>query len=976
MKRLSKSLGFKAILLVAGLLTSAVSASSSTFTIPSDDDLIVGARAIITGKVLSVGSRLDTRQDRIFTYITIRVEEVLKGRITKREIVLKQAGGQVADRGSVVFGTPEFKTGEQLLLYLGTWPDGSLRVYQMMLGKFSITADPQTGQRLVTRDLGGINAHIIHAASHAKHSGGATTNRMELSAYTAMVRERLAANWERSQAHEQMYYRDAPLRARPAEYRREASAGRILPRFSLLPPASPARWFEPDNGQPVVFFVNPENAPNPEIAEDITAAMNAWSTVAGCRLRVVNGGATNTCTNHNGGLNAIVFNNCDNHFVPDPGCASIIALGGLDWNTTQTKNINGTTFYRAIRGFISFNPYSACNFNDHCKTREVATHELGHALGLGHSQYPDATMFSTAHFDGRCDSIRSDDINGITYVYPVEDGGNIPLEITTGSVLPGAVINIPYVRVLAARGGSMPYTWSLRPELGRLPQGLTLTSSGLIGGTATVAETVSFTVRVREGNGNTVEKAFTLTVGTSSTPHFDSEFVSQTVPTSLQAGQLFNVTLKWLNSGTQAWDGASGVRLGSQNLPNNTTWGPDRVSLAGFNITAGQHLEVTFTATAPRAAGTYNFQWQLFQQDVGFFGQMSANVSVIVSDVGSPAINGPVSLGGVKDAPFSYQMNATGGVPPYTWSVIAGALPPGLTLTPATGLLAGTPASAGSFTITVQAADAMSRVAQKAMTINVIAPLDLLTSSLPSVVKASAYAQQLVATGGKPPYSWTVVAGALPAGLSLNQNTGAISGNPTSIGNFGFTADVTDDELRSARKALSISVVPVPLSLAAAPALETMKGAAFNYQLNASGGSPAYTWSVTGGGLPAGLALNPGTGAISGMPTASGTFSAAVTVRDQDSQTASTILQIKVVDPETVPHITRVTYKKSKKKLTVYAERVDAGARLRIDGRDLDASFRSGAFVVKRITFSRGEHTITIRNSNGETSQVFTLNVN
>ena len=187
--------------------------------------MIVGARAIITGKVLSVGSRLDTQQDRIFTYITIRVEEVLKGRITKREIVLKQAGGQVADRGSIIFGTPEFKAGEQVLLYLGTWPDGSLRVYQMMLGKFSITVDPQTGQKLVTRDLGGINAHIIHAASHAKHSGGATTNRMELSAYTAMVRARLAANWERSEAHEQMYYRDTPLRARPPEYRREAVGG-------------------------------------------------------------------------------------------------------------------------------------------------------------------------------------------------------------------------------------------------------------------------------------------------------------------------------------------------------------------------------------------------------------------------------------------------------------------------------------------------------------------------------------------------------------------------------------------------------------------------------------------------------------------------------------------------------------------------------------------------------------------------------
>ncbi|HJQ70970.1 MAG TPA: putative Ig domain-containing protein [Blastocatellia bacterium] len=976
MKRLPNSLGLKAILLVAGLLTSAVSASSSTFTIPSDDDLIVGARAIITGRVISLGSRLDRNQDRIFTYITVRVEEVLKGRISERQIVLKQAGGQVADRGSVVFGSPEFKTGEQVLLYLGTWPDGSLRVYQMMLGKFSIIIDSQTGERIVTRDLGGINTHIIRAASHAKRGDSAATDRMELSAYAAMVRARLAANWERSEAHEQTYYHDTRLRARPPEYRREAAGGRILPRFSLLPPSNPARWFEPDNNLPVVFFVNPENAPNPEIAEDITAAMNVWSTVAGCSLRVVNGGATNTCTNHNGGLNTIVFNNCDSHFVPDPGCASIIALGGLDWNTIQSRNINGTTFYRAIRGFISFNPYSACNFNDHCKTREVATHELGHALGLGHSQHPDATMFGTAHFDGRCAALRADDINGISYVYPAQDGGSIPLEITSGSTLPGAVINQPYVRVLAARGGSLPYTWSLRPELGRLPQGLTLTSTGVLAGTATVTETVNFTVRVRDGHGETAEKAFSLTIGTTAGPHFDSQFVSQTVPTSLQTGQLFNVTLKWLNSGAQVWDGASGVRLGSQNQPNNTTWGPDRVSLAGFNVTAGQHLEISFTATAPRTAGTYNFQWQLFQEDAGFFGQMSANVAVTVSDVRSPAINGASSLGGVRGAAFSYQFDATGGTPPYTWSIVAGALPPGLTLTPGTGLLAGSPASAGSFAITVQASDSMSRAGQKAMTINVIAPLDLLTSSLPSVVRGAAYAQQFVATGGKPPYSWIVVTGALPAGLGLNQNTGAILGAPTSTGNFTFTVDVTDDDLRSARKALSISVVPVPLSLVPAPAMQTMKGSAFSYQLNATGGSPAYTWSVTGGGLPAGLALNSATGAIGGTPTAAGAFAVTVTVRDQDSQTASTTLQIKVTDPETVPHITRVTYKKSKKKLTVFGERVDADARLRIDGRDLDSRFKGGAFVAKRIVFSRGEHAITIRNSNGETSQVFILTVN
>ena len=227
MKCFCKGLIFKAIVLFAVVLFWAGSATSTTYVLPDDDNLIVGARAIITGKVLSIGCRLD-EQDRIFTYVTVRVQEILKGQISQRRIVLKQAGGQVGNRGSTIFGSPEFKTDEQVLLYLGSWPDGSLRVHQLMLGKFSITVDTQTGNKYVTR---GLSADNFHALSEASHSRGAITNRMELSAYKSMVRARLGANWERSQTHEQTYYSETPLLMQPPEYKLEAVLGKIFPRF-------------------------------------------------------------------------------------------------------------------------------------------------------------------------------------------------------------------------------------------------------------------------------------------------------------------------------------------------------------------------------------------------------------------------------------------------------------------------------------------------------------------------------------------------------------------------------------------------------------------------------------------------------------------------------------------------------------------------------------------------------------------------
>jgi hypothetical protein len=973
-----KGAWLKSLSLLILLLGASYTAEATTVTIPADDDLIIGARAIVRGRALSIESGLDEHGGRIFTYVTLRVQEVIKGNVTGRRIVLKQEGGQVAGRGSIIFGTPRFSLGERVLLYLDTWPDGSFRVHLMFLGKFSIINDRETGRDIVIRSSPDSQVELLRSHTDGAVAARAATSRSELKAYVKMVRARLDANRDRALRFETEHYANLPMLSEPPEYRERVAGGEVQPQFTLISPSFPTRWFEPDTGEPVTFLVNLDGAPVPTVMEDVSAAMSAWSAVPGCTLRVANGGTTEECLSRGSG-NVIVFNNCDGRFAPEPGCASIIALGGLSWDTSHTRVVNGTTFYKAVLGFISFNPYSFCSFESSCNIREITTHELGHALGLGHSQFVDATMFGGAHFDGRCASIRQDDANGMNFLYPVTETGGGPLTVTTGSQLPGAARSALYAKVLEASGGRMPYTWSLLAPLGRLPAGMSLTSSGIVGGTPLEEGTFNFTAQVRDGAGATAQKSFTLVVGATASLPNDSHFVSQSVPATVQPGQTFNVSLKWLNTGTATWSGANGFKVRSQGPENNTTWGGNTVQITTAPVPPGQHLDITFSALAPHAPGTYSFQWQLFREGVGYFGQMSAVVQVTVSQpqVSSPQIDSPASMNTRKGAVFRHQLVATGGAPPYLWSLPAGSLPAGISLNPNTGLLAGTAIATGAFPVTVQVTDTAFRAGQKNITISVSGPPpEVTTGALPSIVRGVSISFQLSATGGTTPYRWAISSGALPSGLTLDRSNGIISGAPLVSGGFSFTVDVTDAESRTARKSLAIMVLAPQLSIEFAESVEVLKGAEFNLRANVSGGTPPFTWSIASGSLPAGLTLNTGSGNITGTPAASGVFNVIISVRDQASQTVSKELRIRVIDPATIPAITRVVYKSGKRKLTVQGERIARTATLLVDGSAVKVKFSGGSLVAKKLALSAGRHEIVIVNPDNISSQPFILNVN
>jgi large repetitive protein len=276
--------------------------------------------------------------------------------------------------------------------------------------------------------------------------------------------------------------------------------------------------------------------------------------------------------------------------------------------------------------------------------------------------------------------------------------------------------------------------------------------------------------------------------------------------------------------------------------------------------------------------------------------------------------------------PYSKQFNGRGGCGPalpYQYTIIGGALPPGLSLS-LSGLISGTPTQPGSYSFWVNLGDQNPPSAswcrpansQREFTINVSStgppppkpppsvqpppppPLTITSSSVPRGEVDLAYATSFTATGGPPSSgkTWSVSGGVLPPGLTLSAD-GHVAGAPTAPGGYDFTVTVRAGT-RSASKPFRIDVIP-GITVNATPVVPTAEvrtpyTASVATILGLTGGAPPYRF-VPMSGFPFGIGFDPTAGTIFGLPRQAGTLSLTISIIDANKAAKQVTLQLVVI---------------------------------------------------------------------------------
>ncbi len=355
-------------------------------------------------------------------------------------------------------------------------------------------------------------------------------------------------------------------------------------------------------------------------------------------------------------------------------------------------------------------------------------------------------------------------------------------------------------------------------------------------------------------------------------------------PMSAQVGASYSQTFTW-NGGTAPYSGFTVTGL------------PAGLSVGGTTATS-----VTVSGTVS-AAGSFSLVATATDSSTGT-GPFTTGQGFTLT-VGAPTLsmtpapgNLPMNYGTATTINFA----SSGGTAPYSYALAAGSLPAGVSFNSA-GVLSGTPTAPGNYNIAVRAADSSTGAGapfalQQNYTIVVGLPtISIDPPSLPSGSAGVAYNAQLSSSGGIAPYSYTLLSGALPTGVSFT-SAGTLSGIPRSDGNFSITLGATDSNGQTASRVYTFTITPATVVLAPAPLAGGAVGTAYSQSLSSSGGIAPYTYAIVSGALPPGIAFS-SAGVFSGTPVTAGSYT--VVVRSTDDAGYNATQSYTIVIANAVP---------------------------------------------------------------------------
>jgi large repetitive protein len=366
--------------------------------------------------------------------------------------------------------------------------------------------------------------------------------------------------------------------------------------------------------------------------------------------------------------------------------------------------------------------------------------------------------------------------------------------------------------IAVSKAGSAGPNVTFALTAGSLPPGLSMSppsgTSAAITGNPTHTGTFNFTIKATDG-GLTSTMTYQITITVQGPP-------DQLVCTPAANGGFLE------NGVCVLPDAVIGQSYQGHMVTSHMAGGT--LSVVSGALPPGLTLPATFTGAGDIVGGTPTQQVAVnfTVQGTGDQGQPLYQAYSITVDPNEPiAINasGGTDLGGTVGQGFAQNFFLSGGAAPYTWSLASGQLPPGLSLRTfsdprdANDELAGTPTTAGTYTFTMRLADYNGQQATQQFTITIDPPLQIV-SPLPAGTVGVPYSHDLIAQGGAPPYSWSVVnnISELPPGLTLGTTppdfNNVLTGTPTQAGTFSFPMEVQDSQGNMVPGTVTVTINP------------------------------------------------------------------------------------------------------------------------------------------------------------------------